>query len=107
MPPRPKDPRRIRIGSDQYEVDPDWSYYGSLIFTAGTGEQVGWINARSQTGWQVFHTQGHLLGVILLNGQVNDFRGAQIGQISANEPTDAEVLSGLAKIMDSALARFE
>jgi hypothetical protein len=107
--PRPKDPKRIRFGGPiKYEVDPDWSYYGSLIFDPSTGEQLGWVNQRAQTGWQVFHTQGHMLGAVLLSGEVNDFRGALLGRVNATpEPTDQDVLAGMAKILDTSLARFE
>lgn len=105
--PRPKDPRRIRFGSvTKYEVDPDWSYYGSLIFQPSTGSHVGWVNARSQTGWQVFHTGNHLLGAVLLNGEVRDYRDALLGRVSP-EPSDDQVLDGVAKILDTTLARFE
>lgn len=105
--PRPKDPTRIRFGTTtRYEVDPDWSYYGSLIFDPRTGEHVGWVNARSQTGWQVFHRQGHLLGAVLLTGEVNDYRGALLGRVPAN-PADDQVLDGIAKILDTTLSRFQ
>jgi hypothetical protein len=105
--PRPKDPQRIRFGGTNiYEVDPDWSYYGSLIFQPSTGRHVGWVNARAQTGWQVFHTGGNLLGAVLLTGEVNDYRGAPLGRVSA-EPPDHEVLEGVARILDATLDRFE
>jgi hypothetical protein len=104
--PRPQDPRRIRFGANKYEVDPDWSYYGSLIFLVRDGRQVGWVNARSQTGWQVFHTHGHPLGMVLLSGEVNDFRGALLGRVPA-DPKDEQVLDGVARILDAGLDRFE
>lgn len=105
--PRPKDPVRIRFGGAiRYDVDPDWSYYGSLIFDPATGQQVGWVNQRSQTGWQVFQTQGNLLGVVLLTGEVNDYRDALLGRIAPN-PSDDQVLDGVAKILDTTLGRFQ
>ena len=48
--PRPKDPTRIPFGGAalKYEVDPDWSYYGSLIFDPTTGsEQRQYIDAET------------------------------------------------------------
>ena len=106
--PRPKDPTRIRFGGAalKYEVDPDWSYYGSLIFDPTTGRHVGWVHQRSQTGWQVFHTQGHMRGAVLLTGEVNDYRDALLGRVGA-EPSDDQVLDGVAKILDTTLGRFE
>jgi hypothetical protein len=87
-------------------VDPDWSYYGSLIFNPTTGNHGGWVNARSQTGWQVFHTHGHLLGAVLLTGEVTDYRDALLGRV-ANDPSGDQVLDGIAKILDTGLGRFE
>ena len=104
--PRPIDPKRIRFGANNFEVDPDWSYYGSLIFQPSTGQHVGWVNQRSQTGWDVFHTRGHLLGQVLLSGEVRDFRGALLGRVTP-EPDDAQVLDGVARILDTSLDRFE
>jgi hypothetical protein len=105
--PRPKDPTRVRFGgATTYEVDPDWSYYGSLIFIPTTGASVGWVNARSQTGWQIFHTRGNLLGAVLLTGEVQDHRGALLGRVPA-DPSDEQVLDGVAKVLDSTLAAYE
>ncbi|MCC6628480.1 MAG: hypothetical protein IT340_13910 [Chloroflexi bacterium] len=104
--PRPRDPVRVRVGvASGYEVDPDWSYYGSLIFDSRTGRHVGWVNARSQTGWQVFHTNGHLLGAVLLDGDVRDYRDALLGRVAA-QPTDEQVLDGVTRILDASLSRF-
>ena len=104
--PRPRDPKRIRFGDGKYEVDPDWSYYGSLIFQPATGRHVGWVNARSQTGWQVFHTNGHPLGQVLLTGDVHDYRGARVGEVG-KEPDDEQALTAVGRILDSTLAGFE
>jgi hypothetical protein len=93
--PRPKDPTRVRFGTiTRYEVDPDWSYYGSLIFDTSTGQHVGWVNARSQTGWQVFHRNNHLLGAVLLTGEVNDYRDGLLGRV-ATDPSDDQALDGV------------
>jgi hypothetical protein len=86
-------------------VDPDWSYYGSLIFESRSGRHVGWINGRSQTGWQVFHTDGHPLGAVLQDGEVRDFRDALLGRLTT-PPTDDLVLDGVARILDTSLKHF-
>jgi hypothetical protein len=106
VPPRPTDPRRISFGNGKYEVDPDWSYYGSLIFLTRTGQQLGWVNQRSQTGWQAFHTHGHPFGSVLLTGEVSDHRGSLLGRVQP-EPGDEQVLDGIARLLDAGLARFE
>jgi hypothetical protein len=95
----------VRFGG-KYEVDPDWSYYGSLIFMTQTGQHVGWVNGRAQTGWQVFHTNGHLLGAVLLTGEVQDYRGAERARLAAT-PSDDQVLDGVARILDETLSDFE
>ncbi len=104
--PRPVDPRRIRFGGGKYEADPDWNLIGSLIFQPSTGKHVGWVNGKAQTGWQVFHTNGHPLGAVLLSGQVTDYRGTELGRVPT-EPSDEQVLAGVAQILDATLDRFE
>lgn len=104
--PRPSDPRRIRFGDGNYEVDPDWSYIGSLIFQPSTGKHVGWVNGRAQTGWQVFHTNGNLLGAVLLTGEVTDYSDGMLGRV-APQATEEQALEGVARLLDATLARFE
>ena len=94
--PRPLDPVRVRFGRTQtFEVDPDWSYYGSLIFDPTSGHHVGWINARSQTGWQVFHTRATFLARFASAAKSMTSATPSLRRVNAN-PDSNQVLDGVA-----------